>query len=93
MTGVGEEDGFFDALANGPVPATDPAANRESVKIYRHKAFTPGQQHKTDRDSITVSTRSCLRRPQEPVCALPPLRRAETCDRQWCGTRQPAPKT
>jgi conjugal transfer pilus assembly protein TraF len=24
MTGAGEEDGFFDALANGPVSATDP---------------------------------------------------------------------
>jgi conjugal transfer pilus assembly protein TraF len=26
MTGAGEEDGFFDALANGPVSATDPRA-------------------------------------------------------------------
>lgn len=26
MTGAGEEDGFFDALANGPVSATDPQA-------------------------------------------------------------------
>ncbi|WP_422058764.1 conjugal transfer protein TraF [Sphingomonas sp.] len=26
MTGPGEEDGFFDALANGPVAATDPRA-------------------------------------------------------------------
>lgn len=26
MTGPGEEDGFFDALANGPVSATDPRA-------------------------------------------------------------------
>ena len=26
MTGAGEEDGFFDALANGPVAATDPRA-------------------------------------------------------------------
>jgi conjugal transfer pilus assembly protein TraF len=24
MTGAGEEDGFFDALANGPVSLTDP---------------------------------------------------------------------
>ena len=24
LTGAGEEDGFFDALANGPVSATDP---------------------------------------------------------------------
>ena len=24
MTGAGEEDGFFDALANGPVSSTDP---------------------------------------------------------------------
>lgn len=26
LTGPGEEDGFFDALANGPVSATDPRA-------------------------------------------------------------------
>lgn len=26
MTGPGEDDGFFDALANGPVSATDPRA-------------------------------------------------------------------
>jgi conjugal transfer pilus assembly protein TraF len=26
MTGAGEEDGFFDALANGPVSASDPRA-------------------------------------------------------------------
>jgi conjugal transfer pilus assembly protein TraF len=26
MTGAGEEDGFFDALANGPVAASDPSA-------------------------------------------------------------------
>lgn len=26
LTGAGEEDGFFDALANGPVAASDPAA-------------------------------------------------------------------
>ena len=24
LTGAGEEDGFFDALGNGPVSATDP---------------------------------------------------------------------
>lgn len=27
LTGAGEEDGFFDALANGPVSASDPRAN------------------------------------------------------------------
>src|SRR3546814_16000963 len=26
LTGAGEDDGFFDALGNGPVPATDPSA-------------------------------------------------------------------
>src|SRR3546814_2807559 len=26
LTGAGEEDGFFDALGNGPVSATDPRA-------------------------------------------------------------------
>src|SRR3546814_6128965 len=29
MTGAGEEDGFFDALANGPVSATDPRVRSE----------------------------------------------------------------
>lgn len=28
LTGAGEENGFFDALANGPVAAADPMANR-----------------------------------------------------------------
>ena len=28
LTGAGEENGFFDALANGPVAATDPMANQ-----------------------------------------------------------------
>ena len=28
LTGAGEEDGFFDALANGPVAASDPAARK-----------------------------------------------------------------
>lgn len=27
LTGAGEENGCFDALANGPVAATDPMAN------------------------------------------------------------------
>jgi conjugal transfer pilus assembly protein TraF len=26
LTGAGEENGFFDALSNGPVSATDPRA-------------------------------------------------------------------
>lgn len=39
MTGAGEEDGFFDALANGPVSATDPrAASGDLVSV------APGQQ-------------------------------------------------
>ena len=31
MTGAGEEDGFFDALANGPVPASDPRVSGADV--------------------------------------------------------------
>lgn len=31
MTGAGEEDGFFDALANGPVSASDPRAQAEQM--------------------------------------------------------------
>ena len=31
MTGAGEEDGFFDALANGPVSASDPRAQAREI--------------------------------------------------------------
>ena len=32
LTGAGEENGFFDALANGPVAAADPMANPGGVR-------------------------------------------------------------
>jgi conjugal transfer pilus assembly protein TraF len=32
LTGAGEENGFFDALANGPVAAADPMANPVGVR-------------------------------------------------------------
>jgi conjugal transfer pilus assembly protein TraF len=31
MTGAGEEDGFFDALANGPVSASDPRSQASEM--------------------------------------------------------------
>lgn len=31
MTGAGEEDGFFDALSNGPVAASDPRAQAREI--------------------------------------------------------------
>lgn len=32
LTGAGEENGFFDALGNGPVAAADPMANAGGVR-------------------------------------------------------------
>ena len=40
MTGAGEEDGFFDALANGPVSAIDPRA------VGSDRISTPGEQQR-----------------------------------------------
>ena len=34
LTGAGEEDGFFDALARGPVAASDPRAGREDTSPW-----------------------------------------------------------